>query len=206
MKFIIPAREGSKGLPYKNRKLFKYTSEKIPKEFRSLVWVLTDDFEIKKMAIACDFNVWDRDDSVSGDLTSTKELMVKFIDSNNISNEDLIVLYLTYPERNWSDIESILSFYKKNNLSTLLCKKEIDVSPFLILKEEENNMGSQLFYHNLYRRQDYPKCFEISHFVFIFNSKIILLLNNNMYNTNTYYYPIDSKIDVDTQKDFDKLK
>ena len=46
--FFIPARKGSKGLKLKNRKLLHYTIDTIPKEYRHLVYISTDDDEIKK--------------------------------------------------------------------------------------------------------------------------------------------------------------
>jgi CMP-N-acetylneuraminic acid synthetase len=61
--------------------------------------------------------------------------------------------------------------------------------------------GKQVIKHNLYRRQDYPECFEISHYISIFNKNIIHNLNNNLYNKDTVYFSIDETIDVDTEKD-----
>jgi CMP-N-acetylneuraminic acid synthetase len=129
-----------------------------------------------------------------------------FFIRNQGIDDDLVVLYLTYPERTWDQIESAIEIYKKKKLKSLLCKKKIEITPFLILKEEEGNRGSQLFYHDLYRRQDYPTCFELSHFICIFKSKSINKLNQNLYYRDTYYLDISpDTIDVDTQKDLDKL-
>ena len=68
-----------------------------------------------------------------------------------------------------------------------------------------DNKGKQIITHDLYRRQDYPKCFEISHFICIFKVNELNNLNKNMYNDNTIFFPIDCVVDVDTQKDFDKV-
>ena len=46
MKFIIPARKDSKGLPGKNRILLQHTIEQIPKELEGDVIVTTDDEHI----------------------------------------------------------------------------------------------------------------------------------------------------------------
>jgi CMP-N-acetylneuraminic acid synthetase len=205
MKIVIPAREGSKGLPHKNRILFNSTASIIPSHLKSCVWVLTDDPVVKELSLEQGFNVWDRPKEVSGDQASTKELMLSFIESNGIE-DTILMLYLTYPERSWDHAERAIGVYSDLQLKSLLCKKEIDFSPFLILKEEPNNRGSQLFYHDLYRRQDYPKCFEISHFICMFEPGVINKLNNNLYYRETYYFEMDSSIiDVDTKKDLDKL-
>ena len=207
MKIIIPARKGSKGFPLKNRKLFKYTANIIPDVFKHLTYVVTDDEVISKESLKYGFNIIDRTPEVSRDVTSTKATIQYAIDEIGIENEDVIVLYLTYPERKWDHVDrAYLMFRLTRNQSSLLCKKKIDTSPFLMLKQEAGDKGSQLFYHDLYRRQDYPTCFEISHYICIFNSNRINNLNNNMYNNNTVYYNIDNVIDVDEKKDLDKFE
>ena len=207
MKIIIPARKGSKGFPLKNRKLFKYTADIIPDVYKHLTYVVTDDEVISKESLKYGFNIIDRTPEVSLDVTSTKATIQYAIDEIGIENEDVIVLYLTYPERKWYHVDNAyLMFRLTRNQSSLLCKKKIDSSPFLMLKQEADGRGSQLFYHDLYRRQDYPTCFEISHYICIFNSNRINNLNNNMYNNNTIYYDIDNVIDVDEKKDLDHFE
>jgi N-acylneuraminate cytidylyltransferase len=202
MKIIIPARKGSKGLPLKNRKLFKYTADIIPISSYENVYVLTDDKKIAEVANSYEFNVVDRPRKVSNDLASTKSLIEYFLSEVKCKkNEPLIILYLTYPERKWDHVIKALKFFNKKKLESMLCKKEIEWTPFLVLKEEDNGKGSQLFYHELYRRQDYPKCFEISHYISILIPDHINKLNDNLYNKDTVFMPIDDVIDVDTKKD-----
>ena len=71
----------------------------------------------------------------------------------------------------------------------------------MCLLEGENNKGKQLIRHNLYRRQDYPKCFELSHYISIFNTEEVKKLNNNMYNEETDFFQIRKVVDVDTEED-----
>ena len=207
MIIVIPARKGSKGLPFKNRILFPKTADIIPDNMKNITYVITDDIEIIKMAEEYGFNVIIRPDDISTDTASTKEVMQYLIPKLGAhSNSTICMLYLTYPERTWKDVMKAWKFAFDNNADSMLCKKELDTSPFLMLKEENDNRGSQLFYHNLYRRQDYPKCFEISHFVAIFRPSILNKLNNNLYNNDTIFMEIINNIvDVDTQKDLDKL-
>jgi len=207
MIIAIPARKGSKGLPFKNRKLFKHTADIIPTEMANLVYVITDDMEIATLAEAYNFTVVIRPDEISTDTISIKEVMQYFVKEANIGEyEDVMMLYLTYPERTWDDVINAFRFGFENSSYSTLCKKELKVSPFLILKEEDNNKGSQLFYHDLYRRQDYPKCFEISHFIAYFKPRILNKLNDNLYNRDTMFMEIKNNIiDVDTQQDLDKL-
>ena len=205
MRIIIPARKGSKGFPDKNLKLFEYTAMTIPDEYSDRVTVLTDDHRIQEIAEIRGFKWIGRPSEVSNDTASTKSLVKWYIDSHDI-DELLVVLYLTYPERTWSDIEQAISLLKSSNSSSLLCKKEINSSPFLMLKEEGELHGSQLFYHDLYRRQDYPNCFEISHYIIIINSKFINKLNNNLYCRDTVFMSVSKNvIDVDYEKNLSDL-
>ena len=213
MKIIIPARKGSKGLPFKNRKLFARTHDLILKCWHEIlgsksdVIVATDDEEIQRMAESAGFTWIDRPDSVSNDRASTKSLIQYVVSELDLRSEILMVLYLTYPERTVDDIMQAISLFVSGPNQSLLCKKEIDWTPFLVLKEEPGGRGSQLFHHDLYRRQDYPKCFELSHYICILKSDSINKLNNNLYNIDTVYYPIDPKtVDVDTQKDLDLIE
>lgn len=205
MKIIIPARKGSKGLPGKNVKLFDYTIKSIPESFRMHVHVLTDDDRIVEKCKNWGIDWKDRPESVSNDTASTKSLINWYIQKFE-PQETLLVLYLTYPERTWEEIARAISLFRSSDAPSLLCKKSIETSPFLILKEEPGLHGSQLFFHDLYRRQDYPKCFEISHFICLINPKLINSLNNNLYSRDTIFMSIDEGIiDVDTEKDFKRL-
>ena len=206
MRIIIPARRNSKGLPFKNRQLFKHTADIIPDIMKHKTHVSTDDEEIIAMAIEYGFKTVFRPKEVSRDETSTKEVMEYTLNKIGTDAETIVMLYLTYPERTWSDVNRAIAIYKCNEIKSLLCKKKLAMSPFLMLKSEPDNRGSQLFYHDLYRRQDYPECFEISHFISIFNSDELEKLNNNLYNNDTYFMEISNKtIDVDEQKDLDSF-
>lgn len=205
MKIIIPARKGSKGFPFKNRKLFHYTADIIPMGSYEDVYVLTDDPVIAKEAAFYDFNVIDRPRKVSNDTASTKSLIEYFLSEVKCEDEMIVVLYLTYPERKWKHVIEAITFFHENKATSMLCKKQIDWTPFLVLREEADSKGSQLFYHDLHRRQDYPNCFEISHYVCIVLPSIINNLNNNMYSGDTVFLEIDDVIDVDTKNDLSKF-
>jgi len=206
MRIIIPARRNSKGLPFKNRQLFKHTADIIPDIMKHKTYVTTDDEEIMIMAKEAGLKTVFRPRDISGDETSTKETMMYTLNKIGAGTETIIMLYLTYPERTWQDVNRAVSIFKSNDISSLLCKKPLETSPFLMLKSERDGRGSQLFYHDLYRRQDYPECFEISHFISIFNSDELEKLNNNLYNNDTYFMEISNKtIDVDEQKDLDRF-
>jgi CMP-N,N'-diacetyllegionaminic acid synthase len=205
IKLLIPARRNSKGLPFKNRLLFEHTISTIPTEYFKNLLVSTDDEVLIEKCKSLGLNVSVRPDNLALDETSTKEVIQYHIDNNDISLDDtVIMLYLTYPERTWSDIQDAYIFFTENEAKSLLCKKDIkSTHPYLYMFELDNNKGSQLVKHNLYRRQDYPPVFEISHYVCIFNVNEFTKLNNNLYNDDTFFFKIDDVVDVDTKVDLD---
>jgi len=206
MKIIIPARKGSKGLPGKNRLLFEHTISKIPKIYKKDVIVTTDDEVIIEQLSSSECKTLKRQKALSEDTTSTRDVLQDAIDKYNISeDEQIIMLYLTYPERTWKDIEQALEFYSKTKARSLLCCSDVKVNPFLCMLKKDNYKGAQIIEHNLYRRQDYPECFEISHFISIFQSDELKKLNKNLYNKDTVFYKIKSPVDVDTPKDIEKF-
>ena len=204
MKIIIPARKGSKGLPHKNRILLDHTIKKIPEKYINDVIITTDDDYIIDI-LKDKYNILTRSEELSGDMASIRDVLENVIEEYNIDkNEEIIMLYLTYPERMWYNVEKALDFYRNQGAKSLLCQKELKIHPYLCLIEETENRGKQIIKHDLYRRQDYPKCFEISHYICIFEASEIKFLNKNMYNNNTRFYPISDCIDVDTKGDLEK--
>ena len=200
--FIIPARRDSKGLPFKNRKLLDYTINNIPIELHEKTIVTTNDEKIIEKLSATNINVLRRDEQLCLDDISIKDVMLDVVKKFQMkSNDTIVMLYLTSPGRKFSDIEKILHYYYERKIKTLTCCVEPKTHPYLVLFKKENQKGEQVVKHDLYRRQDYPECFEIRHFVCIFQVDEIQKLNSNMYNESTIFYKIDSDIDVDHEND-----
>ena len=199
---LIPARKGSKGLPFKNRKLFKYTADIIPDKLIKDTYISTDDDFFKPLSLQYGFNFHKRDPEHAKDESTSKEFVLDFLSK---SKDYLITLYLTYPERTWSDVELAISFFNNKNSQSLLCKKEISVSPYLMMYELDNSKGEQVIRHNLCRRQDYRPCFEISHFISIINKKYAYNLNNNLYNKKTDFMLINDVVDIDKEADLERF-
>jgi len=200
--FIIPARRDSKGLPFKNRKLLDYTINNIPIELHEKTIVTTNDEKIIEKLSATNINVLRRDEQLCLDDISIKDVMLDVVKKFQMkSNDTIVMLYLTSPDRKFSDIKKILGYYYERKIKTLTCCVEPKTHPYLVLYKKENQKGEQVVKHDLYRRQDYPECFEIRHFVCIFQVDEIQKLNSNMYNESTIFYKIDSDIDVDHEND-----
>ena len=206
-KIIIPARKGSKGLPRKNLTLLEYTLKKIPKDVLKDTIISTDDQDIIQVVNSKypDCKVHLRSKKSACDTASTKECLQEVIDDFSLKG-DVVMLYLTYPEREWHEVEKAYNWFINNEAESLLCREPIDSHPYLYMYELANNRGEQLVKHELYRRQDYPKCFKICHMISIFSVKEFKFLNKNLYNHKTLYYKIDSALDVDTLQDFRRIR
>ena len=200
MKIIIPARKGSKGLPGKNAILIKHTLSTIPNYVKDNVIITTNDGKVIDQSVG--YKILLRNAKLSGDEISTKDVLLDVMQKYNIVDEEIVMmLYLTYPERTWTDIEAALNFFLDNNAKSLLCRVEPKSHPYLCMFSENDNKGSQIVEHNLYRRQDYPECFELSHFICIFRANELEKLNKNLYNKDTIFYKIKRPVDVDTKED-----
>ena len=204
---IIPARKGSKGLPYKNQILLDDTLQQIPSEYHEKVIVSTNDeyiiSKVKNTYPKCRIHY--RSENSASDSASTKICLTEAIKENNLSG-DIIMLYLTYPGRNWVDIVDTYRWYKKQKASSLLCREELLINPYLCMYDKGKHKGKQVIPHNLHRRQDYPECFKICHMVTIFETKELQNLNDNLYNSNTVFYKIPQAIDVDTLNNYKQIK
>ena len=205
MKILIPAREGSKGFPHKNRQLFNYTADTIPVIAREKVYVTTDDPKIVELAKDKGFNVIMRPKELANDTASMKEVVAHAFSEMKVAEDELVaILYLTYPQRRWTDLMEAVAFYLMMEpampVSSLLCKKEVKSNPYLCMYDF-GHRGKQIINHDLYRRQDYPKCFELSHFMVLLRPKSIDNLNSNLYDSETLFWEIEDMVDVDHKKD-----
>lgn len=202
--FIIPARKGSKGFPFKNRKLFDFTAKSLSQVDPHSVIVSTDDPEIERKAVGYGFKVHARSEKNSDDFASMKQVISEIAIDYNLGKKLIHVLYLTYPERTFTDIENARSFFEINNANSLLCRKKTNSHPYLCFESLPHHKAKPVIEHNLYRRQDYPECFEVSHFISIFKSEELNQLTDQLYNENTIFFGIEEKIDVDREEDFIK--
>lgn len=206
--FLIPARKNSKGFPYKNRKLFFHTSEIIPPEFSNKVYVSTDDEVIEKLAKDANFNVIQRPAHMAKDESSLKSVLIHFRNMLNLPKKyDIILLFLTYPERTWQDICSIYDkFINSEGASSLMCCEDVEYHPYLCFSYEECGRGELLIKHNKYRRQDYPPVVKQSMFFACYKSFILENLHDLLFEKNTLFHKLkDKKIDIDYEKDYSKI-
>ena len=199
--FIIPARKNSKGFRHKNRFLF----ENLPTELVDQNVIITsDDQVIEQMNQQLyNFDFLHRPAELAEDTTSIKPVLEHVVQSYKLKPDDeLVVLYLTYPDRTFNDIKDIISFYRKHKGKSLLCKEPLDQHPYLCFYDN-GLKGKRIIDHNMYRRQDYPNCFFGSHYVSIVNVGFLSMVDLNLHNeSETLFYDLGTHmVDVDYEKD-----
>ena len=201
--FIIPARKGSKRFPYKNRRLVPIVLNQLKNEWLDRTIISTNDEEILRIAEKNNIASHNRSEKNSSDKASMKETLAEIISDCNIDESDFIVcLYPTYPQRTIEKIEQALKFFKSSGASSMLCKKDIKSHPYLCLEDIGENKGKPFIENNLYRWQDFPKCFQYSHFISILKVSEINNLNYQLFNKDTVYFNTTDIVDVDSENDF----
>lgn len=204
MKVIIPARGGSKGLPGKNKTLLPCTLSIIPSQYE--VHVSTDDLSIAEVCNFWGVRIHSRSADTATDKASVLGCLKEWMGSINASPDELVLmLYLTYPQRTWREIQEGLRFMEECEASSLLCRYEPTDHPYLCFKKQ-GDQGVPVVDHTLYRRQDYPRCFVVSHYITAFKAGELDNLGLNLYNKDTVFFPISKPIDVDTKQDLQSYR
>ena len=207
VRFVIPARKGSKGMPFKNRLLLDKTLSIIPKELLKQAVISTDDEWIAQRTKECGVTLHMRSEKNSTDTASTRDVLFEVAEDLKFNKDDTIVLlYLTFPNRKFSDVERSIKFFNDCKAKSMLCRTQPETHPYLCLFSQGENKGKQIISHDMCRRQEYPECFMVSHYVGVFKASELKSLNRNMYNEKTVFYPIDMPLDVDTKEDYNKLQ
>jgi len=204
--YVIPARKNSKGVPYKNRKLFNFTASTIPKDLKQQVIVTSDDEVIQNLAKQHGFKVRKRPAENSKDDTNIRDVVQDVVHFFSLKKNDTIVLlYLTSPCREYEDIEKAIKFYKNKKAKSLLCKVDLPTSPYLCFYELDGDKGEKIIDHDLYRRQDYRRCFALSHYVCMVNVGFLSMVDKNLVSEQTVFMKIDDPIDINTRQDIEKM-
>ena len=150
---FIPCRRNSKGIPFKNRRLFDFTLQSIPPEYHNNILVSTDDEVLAQKCQELHIRYYARSPQSARDEASTREVLQETM--SQINTRYVIMLYVTYPERAWEHVVGAIEFYQQHEGKSMLCSKKLKTSPYLMMRKT-GRCGRQLIEHDLYRRQDYP--------------------------------------------------
>ncbi len=178
---IIPARGGSKGIPYKNIKplngkpLIEYTID-VARQIvdDAHICVSTDDKEIIKVVEEYGLHVpFVRPAYLATDTAGTYEVLLHALDFYEHQGEkfdNIVLLQVTSPFRTAEHVKDALSLYSKD-IDMVVSVKEASTNPYYNCFEEDGNgflrisKGDGTFI----RRQDMPKAWEYNGAIYIIN-------------------------------------
>ena len=168
---IIPARCGSKGIPFKNiidvngKPLIQYTIDiALQLKFNNLineVIVSTDCNEIESVSKELGVDVpFLRPDNISGDKAKSIDYVLnslKYFKSRNIEYDAVIILQPTSPLKTYSDVKNSLKIFSENENDSLISVYKEETINNLIMYYKDINIAIPLNKrHNQgVRRQDH---------------------------------------------------
>lgn len=209
--YVIPARGGSKGIPYKNIKLLAgkplicYSID-IARALTSdnNICVSTDDEEIIKIVEDYGLKVpFLRPENLGSDTATTRDVLLHVIDFYRTQGKyyDVIVLLQpTSPLRRKEHVIEALQLYN-NNIDMVVSVKQSHSAP-IICSENESGYLSQVIKCGT-RRQDYSSFYEYNGSIYIVNIQSILekpFIELNK--TIKYLMPDIYSIDIDNELDW----
>ena len=213
---IIPAREGSKGLPEKNIKilagkpLIAWTIEQAKKsKYIDRLIVSTDDKKIAKIALGFGAEVpWLRPKKLAHD--KSKIIDVIFHSLNSLKKEKyipniIILLQPTSPLRIDKDIDSALEIFFRKKAESLISISEFRHSPFCSFKINRRKYLEPVFTWDYFkkRRQDLTKVYLPNGAIYISTPKTLLKHKGFYFNKITpYIMPTERSVDIDDGVDF----
>ena len=216
---FIFAREGSKGVPGKNIKLFHgkpliaWTIEQAQKAKKiNRVIVSTDSKEISKVALFYGAEVpFLRPKHLSEDNSPERKAWqhaLNFLLEKEGKLPDIMIsIPSTSPLRDSSDLDDCIQEYLDSGVDTVLTVMEAGRNPyFTMLSKDENTGLFNLAFKSekqITRRQDAPKIFDIASIAWVTNPNFVLL-NDNLYDgkVGAIEVPAERALDIDTMLDF----
>lgn len=212
---IIPARGGSKGIPYKNIKplqgkpLIYYTidaARHITDDAH--ICISTDDNKIIKTVEDYGLTVpFKRPDSLATDTAGTYEVLLHALNYYEQQGElidVIILLQATSPFRTGKHIEEALKLYRFD-IDMIVSVKEADSNPYYICFEEckEGFLHISKGDGNYTRRQDCPSVYEYNGAIYIINPASLKSMPLNKF-TKRVKYVMDREhsLDLDTMMDW----
>lgn len=215
---IIPARGGSKGVPYKNIKelngkpLIQYTSEiALKSKYLDRVIVSTDDYKIAEVSKSIGLEVpFMRPDILAQDISPTLPVMkhaLTFYKNLGIEFDALCLLQVTSPIRTLDFLNNCIEKFIATDSDSLISVLNVPhhLNPHWTFKENENgDLSISTGEKNIIpRRQDLPNAYYRDGSVYIIKTDVILN-KNSLYGDKTSYFvnPTKNNVNIDTLEDW----
>lgn len=205
---IIPARGGSKRLPNKNIHdlgglpllvhSIKYAQ--VNNAIIDAVYVSTNDEKIKEIALQYGAQVIDRPDTISGDLEPTITSIQHALGILGSAIENVILLQPTNPLRPENLLKECFEKFENTNCDSLFTVSSNHHKLGKIVEEKFIPFNYEIGQ----RSQDLDPLYFENGLLYI--TKASCILNGNIISKNALPYLVDhvfSKVDIDTQEDFD---
>lgn len=213
--YVIPARGGSKGIPYKNIKklagkpLINYSID-LARQITTdkNICLSTDDENIIETAKLYGLEVpFKRPESLATDKAGTYEVLLHAIQyyENLGENYDAIVLLQpTSPFRLKKHIEEAISMFNED-IDMVVSVKETSSNPYYNCFEEDKNGFLSISKGNglLERRQDAPAVWEFNGSIFVINIESLKQMNMSKFTRIKKYIMEDLySVDIDNILDW----
>tara|TARA_A100001011_G_scaffold400030_1_gene511841 strand:+ start:1779 stop:2459 length:681 start_codon:yes stop_codon:yes gene_type:complete len=207
---LIPARGGSKGIPNKNKRIFKGKNliewtirQAQDSDYIDRILVLTDDLEIAEISKNCGAEIpFIRPDYLATDKSPIMDTVLYTLGQRPELN-DLILLQPTSPLRRVSDIDNAINLrniYKRDSVVSVC---EISEYPEWMYRVNHNFMTNYLPEDKLSkRRQDLEKVYILNGSIYLSTRKH-LSENLNFISKETFPYVMEKKYSVDIDNEID---
>ena len=211
---FIFARGGSKGLPGKNIKnlcgkpLLVHSIE-IAQSIDAIseVFVSTDDDEIKEIALKHKAKVISRPKNLASDTSPEIDSWrhaISYLEESGDSFDQFVSLPTTAPLRSKKDIENALHSFSDSS-DIVVTVTESARNPFFNLMKYNEDGYLETFSKNssIHRRQDAPKCYDLTTVAYVSRPDYILNNANLMDGrVSAVNIPPERAIDIDNETDF----
>ena len=212
---IIPARGGSKGIPYKNIKplsgkpLIHYTIDCARQIVQDAdICISTDDMKIFKCVEDYGLHVpFIRPSELASDTAGTYEVLLhalNFYEKQGKHYDTIILLQNTSPFRTAGHVKEAMKLYS-NDIDMVVSVKETATNPYYNCFEEDSNgfLKKTLDTTMLTRRQDAPVTYEYNGAIYIINAKRLKEIHMGKF-TRRVKYLMDAlhSVDLDNMIDW----
>ncbi len=212
---IIPARGGSKGIPYKNIKplngkpLIYYTLDLVRDIFSNDdICVSTDDEKIIKVVEDYGINVpFVRPSELSSDTATSLDVILHALDfyqKQGKSYDFTLLLQPTSPFRTRGQLAECLRRIGKEDFEMIVSVKLTDANPYYVLAEEDENGLLRKSKEAIFsRRQDCPDVWEYNGAFYLINNAVLRKKNSlALLEKKKFVMDAIHSIDIDTPLDW----
>lgn len=207
---VIPAREGSKGVPGKNKRLLgnkpliQHTIEAAKEIFdENEICVSTDDDDVIRIAIECGVTPpFKRPNELSSDTASSQDVLIhalEYYEKQGRNFDAIVLLQATSPFRTAEQIREALLLYE-TNIDMVVSVTESKSNPYFnLFEEDEEGFLKKSKQGSFTRRQDCPKVYEYNGAIYVISRDSILEKKIGEFQ-NVVKYVMDeiSSHDIDT--------